>query len=124
MRKASFDVGVFAWAHGDHRGEFLLVLPPESIASPAVQLPAALTLDITAHGRKALLPVLPPLLVRGADPLWDLPLEVLDVPGTPPTADNVALGRAIPAGYASVTQTVTFTYSQIISSSVPPFDIT
>jgi hypothetical protein len=113
-----------AWAHGDHRGEFLLVLPPESIAAPAAQMPTVLSLDVTAHGRKALLPVVPPLLVRGADPFWDLPLEVLGVPGTPPTADNVAVGRAIPAGYASVTQTVTFAYSQIISSGVAPFDIT
>jgi hypothetical protein len=113
----------FAWAHGDQHGEFLLLLPPESIAAPAVQMPAVLSLDITAHGRKVPPAVLPPLLVRAADPFWDLPLETLSAPGTPPAADSVALGRAIPAGYASVTQTLTFTYSQIIGGA-PPFDIT
>ena len=115
----------FAWAHGDQYGEFLLVLPPESIAAPAVQLPRTLTLDITAHGRPGLPAVLPPLLVQRADPFWDLPLEALAAPGTPPSTDPVGLGRAIPADYtSSVTQSVTFTYSQIISSGVPPFDIT
>jgi hypothetical protein len=118
-------VAPFAWAHGDQHGEFLLVLPPESIAAPAVQLPRTLSLDITAHGRNGLPAVLPPLLVQRADPFWDLPLEVLAAPGTPPSVDPVALGRAIPADYtSSVTQSVTFTYSQIISSGVPPFDIT
>ncbi|MEO8333821.1 MAG: hypothetical protein ABI664_02530 [bacterium] len=115
----------FAWAHGDQHGEFLLVLPPESIASPAVQMPRTLSLDITAHGRIAPPPVVPPVLVQRADPFWDLPLERLDIPGTPATSDPVALGRLIPADYTgSVMQPVTFTYSQIIGSGVPPFDIT
>ncbi len=115
----------FAWAHGDQHGEFLLVLPPEAIAAPAVQMPRTLALDITAYGRVGLPAVVPPVLVRRADPFWDLPLELLDVPGTPATADPVALGRAIPTDYtSSVMQPVTFTYSQIISSGVPPFVLT
>lgn len=115
----------FAWAHGDQHGEFLLVLPPESIAAPAVQMPRTLSLDITAHGRSGLPAVAPPLLVRRADPYWDLPLESFAAPGTAPAADPVALGRTVPADYTlSVMQSVTFTYSQIIGSGVPPFDIT
>jgi len=114
-----------AWAHGDQHGEFLLILPPESIATPAVQLPNALTLDITAHGRRGLPASPPPPLVRGADPFWDLPLEALGAPGVAPDADQISLGRTIPADYdGAVTQSVTFTYSQIISSGVLPFDIT
>ncbi len=72
-----------AWAHGDQHGEFLLVLPPEAIASPAVQMPRPLSLDVIAHGRRGLPAAPPPVLVRRADPFWDLPLEVLGAPGRP-----------------------------------------
>ena len=114
-----------AWAHGDHHGEFLLVLPPESIPTPAVQLPNTLTLPITAHGRRTPPASPPPLLVRRADPFWDMPLEELGPPGVLPDVDHVSLGRTIPADYdGAVTRSVTFAYSQIISSGVPPFDIT
>lgn len=114
-----------AWAHGDQHGEFLLILPPESIAAPAVQLPKTLTLTITAHGRRGLPGVVPPPLVRRADPWWDLPLETLDIPGTPADADPVALGRTVPNDYdGAVTRSVPFVYSRIISSDVLPFDIT
>ena len=114
-----------AWAHGDQHGEFLLVLPPEAIAAPAVQMPRTLGLDITAHGRRGLPAVVPPVLVQRADPFWDLPPEVLGAPGIPPAGDFVALGQTIPTDYnGSFTQSVTFTYSQIISSGIPPFDIT
>jgi len=42
-----------------------------------------------------------------------------------PANDNVSLGRTIPADYdGAVSQLVTFSYSEIISSSVLPFDIT
>jgi hypothetical protein len=114
-----------AWAHGDQHGEFLLILPPEAIAPPATGLPAPLTLQVTAHGRKSLPAGPPPALVRAADPFWDLPLETAGPPGTDPDVDAVALGRTIPADYdGSATQTVAFTYSQIISSGVPPFALT
>lgn len=115
---------VVAWAHGDHKGEFLLVLPPEAIASPSVQLPRILTLQLTAHGRR-LPAVLPPALIQRADPFWDAPLEVLGPPGIVPASDLVARGRAIPPDYTgSVTQPVTFVYSEIVSAAVPAFDIT
>jgi len=115
----------FAWAHGDQHGEFLLILPPESIPAPAVEMPKTLALQITAHGRRGLPAVVPPALVRKADPYWDLPLEPLGVPGILPTDDLVALGRVIPADYdGAFSQSVTFTYSSIISSGVPSFDIT
>jgi hypothetical protein len=57
-----------AWAHGDQHGEFLLVLPPDAIATPAVQLPRVPTLEITVHGRRGLPASPPPALVRHADP--------------------------------------------------------
>jgi hypothetical protein len=114
-----------AWAHGDRHGEFLLILPPEAIAPPATALPAALTLQVTAYGRKGFPAVLRPALMQAADPFWDLPLEEIGAPGIAPDLDLVALGRVIPADYnGSFTQSVTFTYSLLISSGIPPFDIT
>ena len=114
-----------AWAHGDQHGEFLLILPPEAIAAPAVQLPQVLKLAVTVTGRRVLPAVVPPLLVQRADPFWDLPLETVGAPGTPPTTDLVALGRVAPADYdGAITQLVSFRYSEIISRGVPPFDIT
>jgi hypothetical protein len=113
-----------AWAHGDQHGEFLLILPPEAIAPPAVEMPPTLTLEITAHGRRGLPAVVPPALVRRADPFWDLPLEELGVPSIAPADDHVALGQVIPADFdGSFSQLVTFTYSVVISSGVPPFEI-
>jgi hypothetical protein len=65
------------------------------------------------------------LLVHQADPFWDLPQESLAAPTVAPSADAVALGRAIPADYdGAVTQTVVFTYALVISNGIPPFDIT
>jgi len=114
-----------AWAHGDEHGEFLLILPPQSIAAPAVQLPRTLTLQVTVFGRRVQPVVVPPLLVQRADPWWDIPLETLGAPGVVPANDSVSLGRTIPADYdGSATQLVTFSYSEIISSSVLPFVIT
>jgi hypothetical protein len=114
-----------AWAHGDHHGEFLLVLPPEAIAAAMVELPKTLTLEITAHGRRGMPAVVPPVLIQAADPCWDLPLEQLGAPGTAPETDLVSLGRTIPADFdGQIMQVVTFTYSLVISAGVPPFDIT
>ncbi len=114
-----------AWAHADHHGEFLLILPPESIPAPAVQMPAALTMAVTAHGRRGLPALVPPLLVQRADPFWDLPLETIGAPGIAPSADLVALGQSMPADYDGThTQIVQFTYAETISSSLAALQIT
>lgn len=114
-----------AWAHGDQHGEFLLILPPDAIAMPAVVMPRTLDLVITAFGRRGVPASAPPLLVRQADPFWDVPLEEIGPPNIAPNADAAALGRVIPADYdGSDSQTITFSYSQFISSGIPPFDIT
>jgi hypothetical protein len=121
--RTSLGADPIAWAHGDARGEFLLLLPPEAIPAPAVELPAALELLVTAHGRRGLPAAPPPIEVRAADPFWDVPLEPLGAPGVTP--DPVADGQVIPADYdGAATQTVAFTYGAIVSAGIQPFDIT
>jgi hypothetical protein len=115
----------FAWAHGDQHGEFLLILPPEAIAMPSVEIPRTLELKVTAFGRRGIPANAPPDLVRKADPFWDIPLEEIAPPNVAPNVDATSLGRAIPPDYdGSNSQNVTFTYSRLISSGIPPFDIT
>jgi hypothetical protein len=110
----------FAWAHGDDRGDFLLILPPEALGL-AAGLPA-LTLTVEAFGRLADPPAPPPQAVRDADPWWDIPLETLALPGVLP--DQVAEGRAVPPDFnGSDARQVTFTYSVILGDAVAPFVI-
>jgi hypothetical protein len=75
------------WAHGDDRGEFVLVVRPSAgnVTVPADPIPVVLSVG-------AALPPpdpdpLDPLLAQ-IDPLWDLPLETVvasPLPGTEPT---------------------------------------
>lgn len=77
-------------AHGDERGEFLLLL--DCAAAGLGELPAPLRAQVTVFG-PAVAPPLPP-----GDPLGDLPLETLaDDP------DDISPGELLPPGYASTT---------------------
>jgi hypothetical protein len=82
------------WAHGDDRGEFLLLLstPPDEIALADDPVEARLTIS-------ALLPPPDPdpddPLLTEVDPLWDLPVE----PITPP--HDPAHGQAFLPAHAS-----------------------
>jgi hypothetical protein len=100
-------------AHGDDRGEFLLLIGPE-IAPPG-DLPATLPVDVQVFG-----PTVPPVPATPdiplIDPLWDLPLEEASAPGTP---DPVLNGEIQPASYtASTTQTINLAPGQILSGVV------
>jgi hypothetical protein len=75
------------WAHGDERGEFVLVVrtPAGDVAVPADPFPVALTIG-------AQLPPPDPdpadPLLAAVDPLWDMPLETAVAspdPGNEPT---------------------------------------
>jgi hypothetical protein len=103
-------------AHGDDRGEFLLVLA--NAASPPAELVDPLNVRVTVFG-PAVAPVPVPATLAAEDPLWDLPLEPLPNPGDP---DPVSPGEALPAGYvstASSTRIVPFRLGRLIS--VPDF---
>jgi hypothetical protein len=100
-------------AHGDDRGEFLLVLTPD--ASPPAELTDPLEARVTVFG-PAVAPVPVPATLAAGDPLWDLPLEPLPAPGDP---DPVSSGEALPAGYvatATSTRIVPFRLGRLISA--------
>lgn len=100
---------VLGRAHGDDRGEFLLLL--NSNAAIGSTLPIPLNIDVAVSGPTAV-PVPNPANQEELDPLWDLPLEQLSAPGA---ADPVAAGETLPAGYgATTTQTITFTLGRSI----------
>jgi hypothetical protein len=93
---------VVATAHGDERGEFLLVLGPQAVSGAELVLPVVLS--VTVFGPDpAPDPAADP--ASRADPLWDLPLEEVPLAG----ADPVLAGTRVPPGYrAGNTRDVSF----------------
>jgi hypothetical protein len=87
-------------AHGDDRGEFLLVLGPD--LRNLAELTSPLAVDVRVVGPTP--PPAPPPVI--ADPLWDLPVETLPAAGNP---DPISTGEQLPAAYvpgSAVTRTV------------------
>jgi hypothetical protein len=86
-------------AHGDDRGEFVLVLgvlPSELYVLPELDLDVELLVEAAAEPASDD-PVDSPTGSR-TDPLWDLPLETV---GSLDPADGVTLGVTTPAGFTS-----------------------
>jgi len=84
-------------AHGDDRGEFLLVVGPD--AAPIGDLSSPVNLQITVYGPATIpVPATPDLPLL--DPLWDLPLETPPAPGT---TDTVSTGETLPVTYTATT---------------------
>ncbi len=77
-------------AHGDDRGEFLLVIGPDPHASAL--LPAVMSVTIRVLAAK---PAPGPPPDEPADPLWDLPLTVAQ----PGPGDPVSSGVTLPPGF-------------------------
>jgi hypothetical protein len=86
--EATNDGPVVGRAHGDERGEFLLLLNCD--AGGLGDLPKPLTVQVTVVGP----PVAPPL--PPGDPLGDLPLETLLA-----DPDTISAGETLPPGYVS-----------------------
>ena len=78
------------WAHGDDRGEFVLVVP----AADAVNVPADPLLVRLTVGAELPPPPSDPAdpMLREIDPLWDLPLEPV-VPSPTPGSEPTMNGR-------------------------------
>lgn len=96
--EASVAGRVIGRAHGDDRGEFLLVLGPNTDISGTGDLvsPVAVTIDVYARN--------PPLPRDPVDPLADLPLELAAAPGA--ATDDVSSGETLPNNYAQVASLV------------------
>jgi hypothetical protein len=110
---------VVARAHGDDRGEFLLVIGPDAI--PVGELVDPLALNVTVFGPNPIpVPATPDL--PSIDPLWDLPLETPPAPGT---KDTVSTGETLPVNYtaASAAVSVDFTLGEL-RSGLAAFTIT
>jgi hypothetical protein len=109
------------WAHGDERGEFLLLLTGTGTLAPPP--PSDLNVRLLLHARLPApgAPTPPP----GADPLADLPREVLARSAAPPLPadlDNPLLrGQTVPAGYTTATNrpAVTVPLGRVLIT--PPF---
>jgi hypothetical protein len=106
-------------AHGDDRGDFLLLvqLDPAHVGDPGDPLVVQLTL---------LGPSVPPVpayaLQPVVDPYWDLPLEKPSIP--PPGSDDpAAAGNTPPPGYvpsAGGPTNVSLPLGRISSAGIPP----
>jgi hypothetical protein len=90
--EASADGHVVGRAHGDDRGEFLLVLGQNTGAVGDLTPSLPVTIDVYARD--------PELPVDPTDPLGDLPLEIAAPAATVP--DDVSAGIALPDLYVLV----------------------
>lgn len=105
-------------AHGDDRGEFLLLVA--AAAGAVGDLADPLTLRVVVSG-PAVAPVPSSPDLPGVDPLWDLPEEVASaIDPADPASDAVSAGTALPAGYtATATRDVAVRLGQVISDPLP-----
>ena len=103
-------------AHGDDRGEFLLLINAAVTTGSAV--PKPLEIEVTVTGPLNMPPVPPEF--PNVDPLWDLPVEALANPGAD---DPAARGETIPwVGKKEVTRVVNFRIGECLTGE-PDFVI-
>ncbi|MEK6405765.1 MAG: hypothetical protein AABN34_02250 [Acidobacteriota bacterium] len=102
-------------AHGDDRGEFLLLINPK--LKPVSGLPNPLLPNPLKIKVSVFVPATAPTPISAnlpaLDPLWDLPLE--EILASPGTDDPVETGDEIPKGYsANVEPVIEFTLGKYI----------
>lgn len=107
-------------AHGDDRGEFLLLLWPG--AAPFGDLSDPLEVRVVVYGPAVAQPTAP--VPPGKASFAFLPVEEVPAPGA---ADPVSGGEALPTGYAaplSATRLVPFRLGRILAGAeVAPFEL-
>jgi hypothetical protein len=109
---------VVGHAHGDDRGEFLLLINARVATGSALPIP--LSVEVSVFG-PADVPLPVPPDQAELDPLWDLPVEALANPGVD---DPVAAGDVLPPNYtASITKVIDFTLGRCLTQE-PDFEIT
>jgi hypothetical protein len=91
-------------AHGDDRGEFLLLI--NAAVTAGSSWPDPLEIEVSVFGPDPFPPVVPPE-VKARDPLWDLPPETMVAPDM--AVDDVATGKAVPTTYIEIaSENITF----------------
>ncbi|HEV7684654.1 MAG TPA: hypothetical protein VGO68_21270 [Pyrinomonadaceae bacterium] len=100
-------------AHGDDRGEFLLLI--NSLVTSGSAMAKPLRIQVSVFGPASVPTPASPDLPQ-ADPLWDLPLETLANPGLDdPVANGDTLPNQPPLNYtASVSRVVEFTLGKCL----------
>jgi hypothetical protein len=104
-------------AHGDDRGEFLLLIDFNAI--PVGDLVSPVTLQVNVFGPDPIPVAVPPDL-PSRDPFWDLPLETPPAPGA---ADTVSTGETLPSNYTKTTGTNVDFFLGELRSAPAPFTI-
>lgn len=109
---------IIARAHGDDRGEFLLLLPPEASQGPDLVDPLSIRIDVFGPAAAPVprSPGLPEL-----DPFWDLPTEIAaSLDPNNPSADLISAGTTLPPGYsATVSRVVAIPLGTVLSVTEP-----
>jgi hypothetical protein len=102
------------WAHGDDRGEFVLVIVSTGAIHPPAPSTLAVTLIVTAPKNPS---------EATDDPLADLVVETVPQPHIPPTAGDqdspLLRGRATPLGYAVSTTPTNLTIPVGVTTQLP-----
>ena len=113
------DGKVIGRAHGDDRGEFLLVLQSDAAVASGTEL--WLTIRMFVHGPSPV-PVPASTLEAQTDSLWDLPLELL--PSSAAESDPISSGEQLPTSYTSSVSRDLRLRLGMISSDTDPYLIT
>jgi hypothetical protein len=114
----------FGRAHGDERGEFLLVVTGVGTAPP--QTPGVVDVDLLIAARPAAAAGTGGSGDAGVVPLTDLPVEPAPVPGVPPPHPSevdkmIVFGARAPDGYVTAPRVgpVRLTLGELLVPSVP-----
>ncbi len=109
---------LMGWAHGDERGEFLLIVTHTGLLPPPA--PSSMEIDLVVSAG-------PQVSATGADRYGDLVVETVPRSAVPPTVgdlDNEVLrGLARPAGYLDSTAVPTHVVTEIGAVTTLPDDI-
>jgi hypothetical protein len=101
---------VIGRAHGDDRGEFLLLINATVTSGSAVPRPLAIKVTVTGPLN---LPTPTPADLPERDPLWDLPVETLATPGDD---DPTARGETVPwVATKEVTRVINFPIGECLT---------
>jgi hypothetical protein len=97
-------------AHGDDRGEFLLLVNTKDVTGGALPRPFRIEVSVFSPG---VVPVPDPPGLPALDPLWDLPLE--EIVAGPGVDDPVETGEKLPDDYsANIKPVIEFTLGKCL----------